>query len=60
MKYNLNTVIITIFIFCSLFWNVPANAQEILAAIVTADLPRYQEVHESMVKVLQTGGFGED
>ena len=36
------------------------SAQEILAAIVTADLPRYQEVHESMVKVLQTGGFGED
>ncbi|MDH3961159.1 MAG: hypothetical protein OET55_07800, partial [Desulfuromonadales bacterium] len=37
-----------------------ASAQEILAAIVTADLPRYQEVHESMVKVLQAGGFGED
>ncbi|MDH3869796.1 MAG: hypothetical protein OET08_10515, partial [Desulfuromonadales bacterium] len=38
----------------------PASAQEILAAIVTADLPRYQEVHESMAKVLQAGGFGED
>jgi putative ABC transport system substrate-binding protein len=36
------------------------SAQQILAAIVTADLPRYQEVHESMIKVLQTGGFGED
>ena len=36
------------------------SAQQILAAIVTADLPRYQEVHESMVKVLQVGGFGED
>jgi putative ABC transport system substrate-binding protein len=60
MKYNLSTVIIMFFMFCSLFWGVSANAQEILAAIVTADLPRYQEVHESMVKVLQTGGFGED
>lgn len=38
----------------------PASAQEILAAIVTADLPRYQEVHASMIEVLQTGGFGED
>mgnify|MGYP000940595342 CR=1 FL=1 len=37
-----------------------ANAQQILAAIVTADLPRYQQVHEAMVKVLQVGGFGED
>jgi putative ABC transport system substrate-binding protein len=37
-----------------------ASAQQILAAIVTADLPRYQEVHEAMVKVLQAGGFGED
>ena len=37
-----------------------ANAQPILAAIVTADLPRYQKVHEAMTKVLQTGGFSED
>ncbi len=36
------------------------TAGEILAAIVTADLPRYQTVHESMVTVLQAGGFGED
>ena len=60
MKYNLNTFITTVFLLCSIFWSVSANAQEILAAIVTADLPRYQEVHESMVKVLQAGGFGED
>jgi len=60
MKYNLNAFIATVFLFCSIFWSVSANAQEILAAIVAADLPRYQEVHESMIKVLQTGGFGED
>ena len=35
-------------------------AEPIMAAIVTADLPRYQQVHEAMVKVLQAGGFGED
>jgi putative ABC transport system substrate-binding protein len=37
-----------------------ASAQQILAAIITADLPRYQQTHEAMVKVLQIGGFGED
>ncbi len=38
----------------------PVKAQPILAAIITADLPRYQQVHAAMVKVLQTAGFGED
>lgn len=38
----------------------PATAEQILAAIITADLPRYQQIHEAMVKVLQAGGFGED
>lgn len=37
-----------------------AGCQEILAAIVTADLPRYLQVHDAMAKVLQAGGFGED
>ena len=36
------------------------SAQPILAAIVTEDLPRYQEVYDAMVKVLQAGGFNED
>ena len=37
----------------------PVVAEPIMAVIVTADLPRYQQVHEAMVKVLQAGGFGE-
>lgn len=37
-----------------------AGAEQILAAIVTSDLPRYQQVHEALVTVLQTGGFGAD
>lgn len=37
-----------------------ASAQQTLAAIVTADLPRYQQAHQAFVKVLQSGGFGED
>ena len=37
-----------------------AAAQQTLAAIVTADLPRYQKAHAAMVSVLQAGGFGED
>jgi len=35
-------------------------AQQTLAAIITSDLPRYQQAHAAMVKVLQAGGFGED
>jgi putative ABC transport system substrate-binding protein len=51
----------TAFVFlCSISWSTSTCAQEILAAIVTADLPRYQQAHEAMVKVLQVGGFGED
>ena len=37
-----------------------ACAQPILAAIVTADLPRYNMAHQAMVDVLQAGGFNED
>ena len=36
------------------------RAQDVLAAIVTADLPRYQQAHEAMVKVLLSAGFSED
>lgn len=37
----------------------PVAAEQILAAIVTGDLPHFQQSHEAMVKVLQVGGFGE-
>lgn len=38
----------------------PVAAGQILAVIVTADLPQYQQSNEAMIKVLQAGGFGED
>jgi putative ABC transport system substrate-binding protein len=69
-------MVITMKIFLTKFFVVPAVfalllvgsllapsqlfAQETLAAIITADLPRYQQVHEAMAGVLQTAGFGED
>lgn len=53
-----NFTVLVLFV-CTAGWCRPANAEEILAAIVTADLPRYQQSHEAMVKVLQTAGFGE-
>ncbi len=59
MKRILNTFIVTTLIICSTLWSGPANAQQILAAIVTADLPRYQKVYDAMTKVLQAGGFNE-
>jgi putative ABC transport system substrate-binding protein len=33
-------------------------AEPILAAIVTADLPRYKEAHRALAQILETGGFG--
>ncbi len=45
---------------CTFMAPRPALAQQVLAAIITADLPRYQQVHAAMVAVLKAGGFGED
>ncbi len=33
-------------------------AEPLLAAIVTADLPRYKEAHKALAQILETGGFG--
>ena len=60
MRHVRNIFIVTAILSCCVTWSLAANAQEILAAIVTADLPRYQQAHAAMVKVLQSGGFGED
>ena len=46
-------------VLCTTLLSRPVNAEPILGAIVTADLPRYQQAHQAMVKVLQAGGFGE-
>lgn len=36
----------------------PAAAEPTLAAIVTADLPRYREAHKALTGILEAGGFG--
>lgn len=36
----------------------PVAAEPLLAAIVTADLPRYKEAHRALAQILETGGFG--
>ncbi len=43
----------------SLFLWFPTTvcAEQILAAIITADLPRYEQAHETMLKILSAGGF---
>jgi len=33
-------------------------AEPLLAAIVTADLPRYKEAHKALAQILEAGGFG--
>jgi len=60
MKHVFQTLIVMAVIVCGTLFCRPVNAQPILGAIVTADLPRYQQAHQAMVKVLQTAGFGED
>lgn len=60
MKSIWNAYVVMAVVFCSFTWSGSATAQPILAAIVTADLPRYQQAYEAMVKVLQAGGFSED
>jgi putative tryptophan/tyrosine transport system substrate-binding protein len=37
-----------------------ANAQQVVAAIVTGNLPRYQEAHEALAQVFIAGGSGPD
>jgi putative ABC transport system substrate-binding protein len=38
---------------------IQATAEPILAAITTADLPRYQEAHAALATILKAGGFGD-
>lgn len=36
----------------------PAAAEALLAAVITADLPRFRDAHKAMAGILETGGFG--
>ena len=60
MRHVFQTLIVITVIVCATLLCRPVNAQPILGAIVTADLPRYQQAHEAMVKVLLSAGFSED
>ena len=53
MKHVFQTLIVMAVIVCGTLFCRTVNAQPILGAIVTADLPRYQKAHQAMVKVLQ-------
>jgi putative ABC transport system substrate-binding protein len=59
MKHLFHTLIFTAVIACGTLSCRTADAQPILGAVVTSDLPRYQQAHQAMVKVLQAGGFDE-
>jgi len=58
-KQLLHSLIVMAVVLCAMLFSRPVNAEPILGAIVTADLPRYQQAHQAMVKVLQAAGFGE-
>lgn len=60
MKQRLFSLFLLLQTLCLVMPVSPASAEQILAAIVIADLPRYQQANAAMVKVLQAGGFGED
>jgi len=59
-KQLFHTLMVMAVVLCGTLFCRSVNAQPILGAIVTADLPRYQQSHQAMIKVLQAGGFGED
>jgi putative ABC transport system substrate-binding protein len=58
-KQLLHSLMVMAVVLCATLLSRPVNAEPILGAIVTADLPRYQQAHQAMVKVLQAAGFGE-
>lgn len=43
-------------------WGAPPvlAKNQFIAVVITGDLPRYREAHEAFVKILKTGGMGED
>ena len=58
-KLFFQTLMVLAVVLSSALFSPAAMAEPILGAIITSDLPRYQQSHEAMVKVLQAGGFGE-
>lgn len=60
MTYKARLLIFSITMLFGITMSKPAYAQQILAAILAADLPRYHQAHEAMVKILHSGGFGEE
>ena len=60
MNHVFRTLIVMAVVFSGMLFCRTVSAQQIIGAIVTADLPRYQQAHQAMIKVLQSGGFGED
>lgn len=54
-------LLIALAVFAGLFCAPAASAKEqFVAVVITGDLPRYKEAHESFVKTLRAGGLGED
>lgn len=60
MKQSLKTFIALTTLLCSSVWYAPATAKELMAAIIIADLPRYQQTHDAMAEVLLAKDFNED
>lgn len=56
MKQTLGTLLL---ILAGLALPAQVLAEPILAAIITADLPRYRQAHEALEQILVSGGFGE-
>lgn len=45
---------------CGLVPSTAAAADKMVAVILTGDLPRYNQAHDSFIKILQKGGMTED
>jgi len=61
MTFRRFAIILLVVLVVGVFAQTPAICKEqFVAVVITGNLPRYKEAHEAFVKILRTGGMGED
>lgn len=61
MTFRRFSFILIVALVVGVFAQTPAICKDqFVAVVITGSLPRYKEAHEAFVKILRTGGMGED
>lgn len=61
MTFRRFSMILVVALAVGVFAQTPAICKDqFVAVVITGNLPRYKEAHEAFVKILRTGGMGED